>query len=396
MYRFVFLPLFVFFAAFVFNGVYADVFELKTGEIIDGKITKETKTGVTVKLRNTTGSREFPKSQIKSERKEVVPEEQLYSTKEDQYFLKAKKIDTKDANAQLELAEWCRKNATDENGLLEMAMVHFRIAERLDPEVVKKERKDLSKAEEKAAEKIFFEAEKEFKQDEYIKSERLILSAISMYPNSKSADNAEKLLVKIWGRRLATKVLQAKDGLPEVAINQDEIAQITAWLAKGDLQERYFMKCLDKAMDFEERAKQVSRGDAQGYYILAIECYKLLLISGDPKLESLAHSKFPVLMKEVFKDTPVPSSYRNYMYMSDYLGKLEDAGLVEKISGKYFKTGEDLYKKARKSKQPEKAAKANSAYLCFSITNNFSKDEDLKQKALNGMIESQRIARALK
>ena len=373
----------------------ADVFELKDGAgTVEGKVINETDTQITVKLK-TTGVCTFPKMLIKSVRKEAIPEEQLY-TNEDIYQRKAAGLDPKDAGAHLALAEWCLKNSAKKDSLSNVALEHYRIARDLDPGMAKNASKLLRDAENMAAERPYAVAEAAFEAGDYIKSENLILLVTSGYPDTEYAKKAKDLLTAIWGKELAAKVLQERDGLPGVSLTPEGISIAFAQIGRDDLKEKYLMKCINKAMDFEERAGQVAKDKAQGYYLYAIECYNPVLASGDPRMEKLARAKVQALIKDFFKDTPVPASDLNCMNMSNYLARLEDGPLVEKISGRYYKLGEEMFKKARRSKQPEKAAKANSAYFCFSITSNFSKDEGLKQKAFNGMIESQRLARMRK
>lgn len=257
-----------------FNLTFGDVFELKDrAGTIEGKVIEETDTRITVKSK-TTGTITFPKALIKSVKKGDIPDGELY-TKEDIYHIKAKGIDPKDASAYLALAEWCLQNGTADDSLFRMALVHFRTAKELNPSISERASKKLLEAENKEAEKAYAEAEDAFKEGYYLKSERSILSILSMYPDADYANKAKELLIKIWGKELAVKVINEKGDspVPDVAFTEEEISAVLSHMNSEGQKERYFMKCIDKARDFEERAKDVDSRARQGYHIYAISCY---------------------------------------------------------------------------------------------------------------------------
>ena len=66
------------------------------------------------------------------------------------------------------------------------------------------------------------------------------------------------------------------------------------------------------------------------------------------------------------------------------------------ITSKYFDKGNELFKRAKKLKQPEKGENAAIAYYCYSVANSFIKDEKTKQAAFDRMIDCQRLQRAAK
>ncbi len=374
---------------------YCDVIELKDGgETMVGKITEESETHLTVKLK-TGGTFTFPKSWAKSIKREDIPEHELY-TKQDLYLIKFKRINPKDANAHLQLGEWCLKNATAENGLFELADNHFRIARELNPKLAQEAEKEFRDAQNKAAKRLYSIAEIELKDEEYLKSEKLVFSILSSYPDTDYASKAKGLLIKIWGRERVDRLLKEKDDLPEVILDKQMIYSILTHLKTQERKEKYLMKCLNKAMDFEERAQEVARDKKHGYYISAINCYEAALNADRAELRNLAQSKHQELLKKFFEDKPIPYSDARYALLTNYLNRIKDASLLEGISNGYFGVGENLYKRAKKSKQSESQEKVRAALFCFSIVNNHSKDEKLRQAAFNYIVECQRLAREVK
>ncbi len=393
-----FIVLFIIFSCICYaagpNPAFADIITLKEGgETINGKIIKETDTELTVKLK-TGGTATFPKSWVKDIKREDIPENELY-TKQDIYFIKYKRLDSKSAKAQLELAEWCFKNGTAENGLFEMAERHLKIAKELNPDIPAGVDEKLAVIENMKAQSAYSVAEALFKAGSYLASERAILNLISTYPNSDYAGQAKGLLNQIWGEKRADKLVALKDELPAIASSGQELNLILNYM-KEELKTAYFKKCLSKAKDFEARANEVKdEKEKLNHLTLALNCYDLTLNSTDAADKDYANSKMQELTEKFFKYLPIPDKIGEEKVVT-YLGRLEDEGLVEGITSQYFKMGEALKDEAARTSQPEKAEKAISAYHCFSIAYYFSKDEGKRKEAFDKMIESQRLARELK
>ncbi len=375
--------------------VHSDIFVLKDGAgTLEGKIIKETETQYSVKVK-TGGVSTFPKSWVQTIKKTSIPDGELY-TKQDLYFERLGKADQKDAGAQLELARWCLKNSTPENGLSELAVKHFKIAKELNPSLSKSAGKELFEAEDKEAGKLYNIAETKFKDEEFFTAEQLIFSIISIYPESTYADKARELLTKIWGSERAAKLLKEGSTLPEIVLSGEGLRSVSPGSDSEKFLENYLMKCVNKAVDCEERAREVPKEKKKGYYIAAINCYNVVLLSDKPELKKLAGTKKQELIASYFGTDPLPDNYATYSQMGGYLKDLEDKAFLKKICLAYFKSGDELYKKAKKAKQPEKGEKAKTAYFYFSIVNDFSENEKIKQEAFNNMVECQRLERALK
>ena len=373
----------------------ADVIELKDGgEKFDGKITNDNGDNITIKLK-TGGTATFPKSWVKKIRKEEVSDKDLY-TKQDQYFEKLSKIDQKSAEANLTLAKWCHDNATAENGLLEMADRHYRMAKELDPKLAERAGKELAEVQNKEAERLYKIAETEYGYGEYFASERMIRSILTLYPDSSFAQKARDLLSKIWGPQKAAAILNQNDGLPEIVFTPEGLRSVMASLNSKEKIDAYFMKCINTGMDYEERAKDVDREKKTGYYSTAINCYNVVLGSEDDNAKKLSETKMRDCLKKFFETQPEPFSDLKHSEITNFLTRVQDALLVEKVSKQYLKTGDELLKKAKKLKQPEKGEKARTAYFCYSIADNFSKDEKVKQEAFARMVECQRLERAVR
>jgi hypothetical protein len=75
---------------------------------------------------------------------------------------------------------------------------------------------------------------------------------------------------------------------------------------------------------------------------------------------------------------------------------IKDEAFIQEISAQYSKMGDDLLKKARRIKQPDKGKEAAAAYFSYSIANNFSKDGKIRENAIENMVECQRLERARK
>jgi hypothetical protein len=369
--------------------------ELKDGGgNIDGKIIKESDTHVTVKLK-TGGTSTFPKAWIKNIKKAEIPEEELY-TKQDIYLSKLNAIDPKNASAHLQLAKWCYDNATTENGLFEMAGRHYEAAKGLDPKLSEKAGKDLAAVQEKEAEKLFAVAETEYKQNGYFKAEQMAMSVISLYPDSSYAGKARGLIAKIWGNARVAKLFDNTQDLPEIVFTKEETQSVLSHMDTEERKQAYFVKCLNRGMDYEERAEEVEKDKRSGYYVAAMACYDIVSSSAGGQVKKSTDSRIQAALKKYFDSKPEPFGDARYALMTGYVLRIQDQPYIEKLNDQYFKLGEELLKKARKLKQPDKAEKAKTAYFCFSIANNFSKDEKIKQDAFDKMIECQRLERARK
>jgi len=373
----------------------ADIIELKeAGEKIDGKIIEESDTHVTVKLK-TGGKSTFPKAWIKNIKKAEIPEEELY-TKQDVYLSKLKMLDPNDAEAQLSIAKWCFDNATADNGLFEMADRHYKAAKELDPKFAEKGGKELAAAQEKEAEKLFSVAETEYKLGEYFKAEQMAISVISLYPDSSFAGKARGLIAKIWGNARAPKIFDNPQNLPEIVFTVEEMQSVLSHMGTEERKQAYFMKCLDRGIDYEERAEEVDKDRKGGYYMAAISCYDVVSGSAAGQVKKSADFKMQGSLKKYFDGKPEPFSDARYALMAGYILKIQDPSYIEKLTVQYSKLGDELFKKAKRMKQPEKSEKAKTAYFCFSIVNNYSKDEMIRQDAFEKMIECQRLERARK
>jgi len=373
----------------------ADIIELKDGGgKMDGKIVNEDDTHVTVKLK-TGGTSTFPKAWIKNIVKSDIREEDLY-TKQDMYFSKVNGIKPDDASAQLQLAKWCYDNATPENGLFEMADRHYRIAKELDPKLAEKAGKDLAAVQEKESEKLFAVAETEYKWGEYYKAEQLARSVISLYPDSSYSGKSRGLIVKIWGSSRASKVFDNSQELPEIVFAAEEMQSILSRMGTDECKQAYFIKCINRGIDYEARAEEVDKDRKSGYYVAAIACYDIVAASSGGQVRKTADSKARDAIKRFFDTKPEPFSDARYALMTGYMIRMQDQSYISDLSGRYFKQGEDLLKKARRLKQPQKGEKAKAAYFCFSIANDFSKNGKIKQDSFENMVECQRLERARK
>lgn len=373
----------------------ADIIVLKDGgEKIDGKIIEESDTHITVKLK-TGGKSTFPKAWIKDIKKAEVPEEELY-TKQDVYLSKLKTLDPKDAEAQMRIAKWCFDNATEDNGLFEMADRHYKAARDIDPKYAEKVGKELAVAQEKEAGKLFSVAETEYKWGEYSKAEQMAVSVISLYPDTSFAGKARGLINKIWGNARAPRIFDNPQNLPEVVFTVEEMQSVLSHMGTEERKQAYFMKCLDRGIDYEERAEEVDKDKRGGYYMAAIACYDIVSGSAAGPVKKSADFKMQGALKKYFDSKPEPFSDARYALMAGYILKIQDPPYIEKLTAQYSKMGDELFKKAKRMKQPEKAEKAKTAYFCFSIVNNYSKDEKIKQDAFEKMIECQRMERASK
>ena len=373
--------------------VKADVIELKDlNEKITGRVISEDATHVTVKLTGT-GTCTFPRSLIKSIKKEEIPDSKLY-TKSDIYYEKARNVDQGDANAHLELARWCIRNSGNDENLTRMAVYHYRKAKELNPQILVKDDAGLIDAMEKEAGQSYSIAEAAFSSGEYLKAEKYSVFTVVNYPDTKNSGKARELIITIWGRDRIDRILDEGGGLPDIVLSPEELNAVLQYLKDEDLKARYFTKYLNKAMDFEERAKEVGLDRKQGYYTFAIECYDAASKADKEEIRNLSDSKIKSLLKSLFEDTPVPYDNLNYMFMVKCLERIDDNAFVERVSQAYYKEGVSLYDKAKRSKQPEKAQRAKNAYFCFNIVNNFSNDAGIKQKSFEYLINSQRLERS--
>ncbi len=382
------------FPLYGFKPALADIITLNNrSETFNGKIINETGTEMTVKLK-TGGTVRFPKSWVKEIKKEDIPESELY-TVQDIYLKKFENTDPKDAKAQLALAEWCLKNSTPENRLADMAIMHFNKANELDPAVAEKSGKDLKDAVDRKAKELYKWAEVDFNIEQYPNSERMLLSIIADYPESAYADKSKDLLVKIWGGNIASKILNAKDGLPEVVFSADSLSLASSHMDDKDMKEAYLAKCMAKAKDYENRAGEVAKEKKLGYYRYAINYYEALSSLDEPSIKEIARSRVQLLLKGFFEDNPIPRDDAKLAEMEEYLNIVEDRDFVANVANRYFKIGDDLlYKKAKKLKQPLKGQKAQDALFCYSLADNFSKDEKIRQVIADRILEARRLTRA--
>jgi len=372
-----------------------DIILKESGRVIVGKVLEEKDGMLTIKL-SKGGSCVLPRDWIKQIIKKDVTDEDLY-TKGDIYQKKRGAIDPKSAEDNLALADWCLKNGTPENGLLGAAESHFNTAIFLDPNSVKKASGDLLKAREKTAEKAYSVAELEYENGEYIKSEQEILSLVSAFGETKYASKARDLLVKIWGKDRAGALLNPKeDLLPSIVYTEEDLQTALDNLQNDDQREKYFLKCISKAQDCEQRSQEVQANSRAGYYRIGIDCYRNVLSSNKHEVRAIAESKMQELLKKYFASFPVPYNDYSFSLISNMMLLVKDQDLVQSISAQYSKIGDDLLKKARKLKQPDKGKEAAAAYFSYSIANNFSKDGKIRENAIEKMVECQRLERARK
>lgn len=370
-----------------------DIILKESGRVITGKILEEKAGMLTVKMAKG-GTCVIPSDWVKTIIKKDIADGNLY-TVGDTYQNKLKAMDQKSAEDHLALAEWCLKNGTPENGLLFASESHFNIAKQIDPNSAKRASEDLLKAREKTAERSYSIAELEYDNNEYIKSEREALSIISAYGETKYASKARDLLVKIWGRDRAAMLLEPKDGLlPDVVYTEEDLQSVLYNLQNDEQRELYILKCIAKAKDCEDRSDEVPAGRRAGYYRIGIDCCRNALSSAKPEVRAIADSKMQALLKKFFADAPVPYSDYNFSLVSNMMFLVRDHQLVQDISAQYSKMGDDLFKKARRLKQPEKGKNAMAAYFSYSIASNFSKDGKTKENAIEKMIECQALDRA--
>ncbi len=382
------------FTSLGFKPALADIITLKDrSETYSGKIISETGTEMTVKLK-TGGTARFPKSWVKDIKKEDIPESELY-TKQDIYLKKFESTDPKDAQAQLALAEWCLKNSTPENHLSDMAIVHFNKAKELDPNIADESGKDLKDAVDKKAGELYKWAEVDFNIEQYFNSERMLVSIIADYPESAYADKSKDLLKKMWGGDTAFKILNAKDGLPDVVFSRNSLSLTLSQLGDDNMKDKYLAKCINRAKDYEKRAGEVASDKKLGYYRFAINCYEALSSSDKPEVREIARSRVQLLLKGFFEGNPVPRDDAKLAEMEGYLNIVEDKDFVSRVADGYFKIGEDsLYKRAKKLKQPFKAQKAEEAFFCYSLANNFSRNEKIREVIADRMSEAQILERS--
>ncbi|HOX09013.1 MAG TPA: hypothetical protein PLA52_00065 [Candidatus Omnitrophota bacterium] len=378
----------------VFSPAFGDIIKLKDGTVINGRIIKEDNIQYEVKLK-TGGTAVFPRSWIISLKKEDIPDDQLY-TVTDKYAEKLNKMDTKSASAHLELAEWCQENGTFDNGLLQAAKDHLAKAAEIEPKITGRASDKLLKSQEKHLDGAFKIAEVEYKHEEYIKAEHALLAIINSGIESSYVYKSKELLRKIWGSSKADQIMASRDDLPDVEYTRYDVDSVISHIPEKETKDAYLKKCLIKAKDYEERAQEVNRGNSAGYYIAAITCYHALSEVENKDIRELSNSKSLQLMRKFFDSNPVPFSDARRALMTNYLVALSDPKFSEEIAKRYLKVGDEYYKKARKLKQPEKGEKAQVAYYSYSIVNDISKDEKVKQSAFENMVECQRLERARK
>ncbi len=371
-----------------------DVFKLKDGTVVDGRIINETDVLYVVKVK-TGGTSTFPKSWIKELKKETIPDEQLY-TLQDTYNEKLSKIDQKDAGAHIDLAEWCVKNGTPDNGLLQLAQDHFVKAKEIDPRIDDRASRELRKSQDKQLGRYYRIAEIELENEDYIKAEQSALSIVNSGIESDYVRKSKDILTKIWGSSKAAQIMFLKDELPETVYSKDEISAVLSHLPEQDLKEAYINKCLMKAKDYEERAKEAPKDKKAGYYIAAITCYDALSDVDKAEAKGIAVSKSKEMMRGFFGAGPVPFSESRRALITNYLIALDDYVFSEEVLKGFSKLGDEYYKKARKLKQPEKGEKAKIAYYSYFIVNEISIDVKIKQIAFENMVECQRLERARK
>jgi hypothetical protein len=192
------------------------------------------------------------------------------------------------------------------------------------------------------------------------------------------------------------KIFDNTQGLPEIVFTGEEMQSVLSHMGTEARKQAYFMKCLDRGIDYEERAEEVDRDRRSGYYMAAIACYDTVSGSASGQVKKSADFKMQGAFRKYFDGRPEPFSDARYALMAGYMLRIQDPPYIEKLNVQYARLGEELLKKARRLKQPEKAEKAKTAYFCFSIVNNFSADEGIKQDAFDKMIECQRLERARK
>ncbi len=280
--------------------------------------------------------------------------------------------------------------------MFEMADRHYRIARELDPKLAEKAGKDLAAVQEKEAEKLFAVAETEYKWGEYYKAEQLAKSVISLYPDSSYAGRSKGLITRIWGSSRAPKVLDDSQELPEIVFATEEMQSVLSHMGTNERKQAYFMKCINRGIDYEERAEEVDRDRKSGYYMAAIACYDVVSASSGGQVRKMADSKAGDAIRKFFDTGPEPFSDARHALIAGYMLRIQDQRYISELSGRYYKQGEDLLKRSRRLKQPDKGEKAKTAYFCFSIANDFSKDEKIKQGSFENMVECQRLERARK
>ncbi|MDD5269783.1 MAG: hypothetical protein PHE80_01190 [Candidatus Omnitrophica bacterium] len=372
-----------------------DIILKESGRVIVGKVLEDKNGMLTIKL-SKGGSCVVPRDWVNKIVKKDISEEDLYS-KGDIYLQKAKQIDPRLAEDNLALADWCLKNGTTENGLLHAAESHFNIAMQLDPSAAKRAPEDLLKAREKTAEKSYSIAELEFENGNYVKSEQEALSIISVFSETKYASKARDLIIKIWGKERAFAVIEPKEDLLPVVVYTKEDLQATLFNMQNDEQkELYLLKCIGKAKDYVQRSQEVSASRKANYYRIAIDCYRNALSSVKPEVRAVADSNIQDLLKKYFADLSAPYNDYSFSLISNLMLMINDEKLIQDISAQYSKIGDGLLKKARRLKQPDKGKEAAAAYFSYSIANNFSKDGKIREKAIENMVECQRMERARK
>jgi len=372
-----------------------DVILKESGRVIVGRILGEKDGMLTVKMTKG-GTCVLPRDWIKQIIKKDIADEELF-TKGDLYRQKLKDIDPESAEDHLSLADWCLKNGTPENGMLFAAESHFNIAMQIDPDSAKRGSAELLKAREKTAEKSYSIAVIEYDNGEYIKSETEALSLISAYGETRYALKAKDLLVKIWGKDRAAALLEPKDDLlPGIVYTKEDLQSVLSNFQNEEQAELYFLKCIRKAKDCEQRSEEVPVGKRAGYYRIGIDCYRNVLSSVKPEVRAIADLNMQVLLKKYFVDPPALYSDYYFSLASNMMLLIKDQQLVQDISTRYSETGDGLFKKARRQKQPEKGKNAMAAYFCYSIANNFSKDGKIRENAIENMVECQRLERARK
>ncbi len=372
-----------------------DIILKESGRVIVGKVLEEKDGMLTIKL-SKGGSCIMPRDWVNRIIKKDLSDEELF-TKGDIYQQKLKAINPKSAEDHLALADWCFNNGTPENGMLFAAESHLNIAMQLDPGSAKRAPEALLRVREKTAEKVFSKAELEYENGEYIRSEQEALSIIFAYGETKYASKAKGLLTKIWGKDRVLVLLEPKeDPLPGVAYSREDLESVLYSLSNDEQKELYFLKCIDKAKDYVQRSQEVPANRKANYYRIAIDCYRNALSSEKSEVRAVADSNIQDLLRKYFADLSAPYNDYSFSLISNLMLMINDEKLIQDISAQYSKMGDDLLKKARRLKQPDKGKEAAAAYFSYSIANNFSKDGKIRENAIENMIECQRLERARK
>lgn len=285
------VPVFIF---LLFSSVLADIITLKDStKVIIGKVIKETETDLIVKEKGG-GISQFPKAWVKKIKKSEIPKDELYTVR-DIYFQRLEKVLPDDADGQLELGLWCFSNQ-----LLEFSEVHLKLAVSLNPKLNKDVEKKLTIIENLKTEKMLMDAQSLAKSGNFLTAERIIFNLLTDYPDSGHTCLAEDLLVKIWGEKKAKKLMKKKDKLPGVALHPRQIPGILNYLKTGRSKRAYLRKCLNKAMNFEERAEEITDKETKLVYVKsAINCYYLVLFAdfGNIDMKNFAHLRIENLSK---------------------------------------------------------------------------------------------------